>query len=170
MEIASRKWWTTSTLESGEFKDLVETLTSVPIDQKGIEEMINLYDAEIYQTDYYHFSDHSNGLEPAYLSTFLAEGAFFFINFRDRCKNRFFLFNDRVEKKVSIGLFHVTVQQLYTRTDGNSQVGGHSGFSGTAFSACNTDNHTMTIPLGYELMPVTYDTMFSCQARNANFK
>jgi hypothetical protein len=64
-------------------------------------------------------------------------------------------FIKRVYKKVSIGFFHITVQELYIRSNRNSQVGGHSGFSGTAFSACNADNHMLTIPPSYELMRVT---------------
>ena len=87
------------------------------------------------------FSDHDNGFELTDLSAFAAEVAFRFIDFRNSGGDDFCLFENRVDKQMSVGLLHIAVRKLYPSPERNSQVGGHRGLSGPAFSTGNADDH-----------------------------
>jgi hypothetical protein len=87
------------------------------------------------------FTHDDNGLELAYVTTFSAKSAFVHIHLGNRGGNGFRQIKNRMDKKMGVGFFDITIQQLNRRSERHSQIGCHGRFAGATLAAGDTDNH-----------------------------
>jgi len=58
------------------------------------------------------FIHHCDGFKLAYFAAFSAKGTLFFIDFGDRCENRFCFFEGGMDKKMGVGFSLATLIRI----------------------------------------------------------
>ena len=87
--------------------DHAETIT-----EQNIERLMNMNGIIAIQNRLIY---HRDGFKLAYFAAFPTKCAHFFIDFRDRCENRFCFFEDWIDKKMCVGFFDIAVQERRAR-------------------------------------------------------
>ncbi len=86
-------------------------------------------------------AEHHNRLELTYLCAFAAKGALLHVHFGNRGGDGLDPRDIGFDKKMRVGLFHVTIQQLDIVAQADGQIGGDGGLAGSALAAGDTDDH-----------------------------
>ena len=94
-----------------------------------------------FREDEHLAANHGDGVEPADLGAFPAEGAFRLVHQGNGRVHLFRAVDLWFEKQVGVGFLDIAVEQLHPVAEHERQVGGHGGLAGAALAAGNADDH-----------------------------